>query len=59
MARSYQQMKQPAQAHDAALKASETMSQLQQQWGADAYHRYLTRADIQSQFTQLREMLSL
>ncbi len=58
VARSHQSLKQSAQARDAALKAEETINQLRERWGADAYNLYLTRKDIKPQHAQIKELLS-
>jgi serine/threonine protein kinase/lipopolysaccharide biosynthesis regulator YciM len=58
VARSYQSLKQSAQARDAALKAEETITRLRERWGADAYNLYLTRKDIKPLYAQLKELLS-
>ena len=57
-ARSYQSLKQGARARDAALKAEETINQLRERWGADAYNLYLTRKDTKPQYAQIKELLS-
>jgi tetratricopeptide (TPR) repeat protein len=58
VARSYQSLKQSAQARDAALKAEETITRLRERWGAGAYNLYLTRKEIKPQYALIKELLS-
>jgi serine/threonine protein kinase/Tfp pilus assembly protein PilF len=44
-----------AKGREYAARASETLSGLEQKWGAEAYNSYLTRADVQTARKQLNE----
>jgi serine/threonine protein kinase/Tfp pilus assembly protein PilF len=46
------------EAREAALQASEKRNRLQQQWGAEAFNRYLSRPDIGRRSARLNELLS-
>jgi serine/threonine protein kinase/Tfp pilus assembly protein PilF len=46
-------------AQEQASRASESLSSLQQKWGAESYNSYLTRPDVQAYRKQLEEVSTL